>query len=335
MTISTIITVYNLEKYIEESLESVFKQTRRPDEIIVVDDCSTDRSAEILQKYKDRIKYVRMPENSGVMLAFIRGIEESSGDILSFLDGDDVWLPDKLNEIETAFLADENRVLVTHDYECIDAEGRKRPYSDDPAPENTERIVREANGDPEKMNQLLRNSILCHKGVWLGSAFCLRRRNFDVKKFKEIMCALPDPKLSYQDHTAAAFVLLENKSKKAFFINKILFQYRLFGFNSSGASADLKSALRTVSKYKATTLRTAYLVAQHSELIEENHCQKMRLLDADYLQALYAKSFIKAVPKFVKLSTKFWNWRKSFKEFQRIAGVAVLGPEKFLRLKSK
>lgn len=334
MTISTIITVYNLEKYIEETLQSVFSQTRQPDEIIVVDDCSTDDSAEILRKYSDKIKYIRMPQNSGVLMAFIRGIEESISDIVTFLDGDDIWYPNKIEEVEKAFAENEDRILVTHDYECINGKGENRPYTSDPTHFNMLRIFEEASS-LEEMDKLLRNSMLSYKGVWLGSAFSLRRKYLDIAGFKKLMLKMPGSNLSHQDQPIAAYVVLQNREKQMYFINQILFKYRVFGMNSSGVSYDVSSALRTIERSKATLMRTSHLVSQYPELIEESRCQNMRLLDVEYMQTLYAEGLIKALPKFFKLSTNFWNREKFSKELKRMVGVAVLGPERFLRLKSK
>ena len=334
MTISTIVTVYNLEKFIEESLESIFSQTRPADEIIVVDDCSTDRSAEVLAKYSGKIKYVKMPVNSGVLMAFIRGIEEASGDILTFLDGDDIWFPNKLEEVEKAFLEDDSRILVTHDYECIDGSGNPRPYTADRTHFNTKHITEQAK-NPDEMNKLLRHSLLSLKGVWLGSAFSLRADCLDLTEFKELMMSLPDPGLSHQDQPIAAFVVLKNQDKKVYFINKILFKYRVFGFNSSGVSNDVKSALRTVNRSKSTLLRTSHLVGQHPQLVEENKRQKLLMQNILYLEKLYKKEYLSAFQDFCKLSADFWTWREKAKEFQRFVGVAALGPEKFLELKSK
>ena len=332
MTISTIITVYNLEKYIEEALQSVFSQTRLPDEIVVIDDCSTDNSAEILSNFSSRIKYIRMPKNSGVLMAFIRGIEESTGDILTFLDGDDIWCPNKVEKIEKAFAENKNRILVTHDYECINGDGENRSYSDQ-THFNTQRIVKEA-ANLDQMDELLRNSILSFKGVWLGSAFSLRRSCFNVNEFKELMMEMPDYNSSYQDHPIATYVVLQNKRKKIFYIDEILFKYRIFGTNSSGVSNNLKSALRTLDKAKATLLRTSSQVAQHPELTEENERQKLMMMNIEYLQELYNKNYLKALKYWLKLSLNLWNGKEKFKELQRFIGVVCLGPEKFLNLKS-
>lgn len=333
MRISTIVTVYNLEKYIEECLCSIFAQTLQPDEIIVVDDCSTDDSATIIKKYADKINYIKMPKNSGVLLAFIRGIEEATGNILSFLDGDDIWHATKLEEISTAFSEDENRILITHDYECIDGNGNSRVYNNDNTHFNTAEIVKKSLGDNDKMDKLLRNAILCNKGVWLGSAFCLNKKYLDIQKFKNLMVSLPDTELAYQDHPIAAFILLENRSKKVFYINKILFKYRIFGNNHSGKSNDMTSALRKIQKSQANNIRTRYLVAQHPDLIEENKRQKSGFIYNTFLNQLYTKKYLAAIKKYFYLIFNTWNLKKTIHETKRLLAVIIFGPDKFLDMK--
>jgi len=100
-SVSVVIPVFNKEAYLTETIDSVLAQTRRPDEIIVVDDGSTDRSAEIAAAYGSAIHLIRQA-NAGESSARNRGIEASSGDWIALLDGDDVWEPERL---EQQFLA--------------------------------------------------------------------------------------------------------------------------------------------------------------------------------------------------------------------------------------
>src|SRR5215813_3678827 len=120
MKISTIIILYNLEKYIDDAIQSVLGQTRQSDEIIVVDDCSTDRSPDIVAEYRDRIIYIRQEKNIGALWNSLSGLKAATGDVVAFLDGDDVWLPEKLEAIEKEFLEDEEVVLVSHDFIEVD-----------------------------------------------------------------------------------------------------------------------------------------------------------------------------------------------------------------------
>lgn len=102
MKISVIIPTYNMGKYIEECLASVFAQTERDVEIIVIDDGSTDDTADRMEKYPD-VKYIRQ-QNSGKPGAVRNiGLRRARGRFIAFLDADDKMLPDRL-EKQSAFL---------------------------------------------------------------------------------------------------------------------------------------------------------------------------------------------------------------------------------------
>jgi glycosyltransferase involved in cell wall biosynthesis len=97
MRISVIIPTFNRSRLICRAIDSVLAQTCTPDEIIVVDDGSTDDTFEKLQQqYPTNIKVYRCSENRGVSAARNLGIERSTGDWIALLDSDDEWLPDKL-----------------------------------------------------------------------------------------------------------------------------------------------------------------------------------------------------------------------------------------------
>ena len=93
--VSTIVPVYNGERYLREALESVFAQTQRVGEVIVVDDGSTDRSGEIARAFRG-VRCVRQP-NSGQASALNAGIALASGELFAFLDADDRWLRNKID----------------------------------------------------------------------------------------------------------------------------------------------------------------------------------------------------------------------------------------------
>jgi len=93
--ISVVIPVYNREQTIRRAIDSVLAQELLPEEIIVVDDGSTDNTPEILNSYLPKIQVVRQG-NKGVSAARNRGIEVAGGKWIAFLDSDDEWMPDKL-----------------------------------------------------------------------------------------------------------------------------------------------------------------------------------------------------------------------------------------------
>ncbi len=94
--IAVIIPVYNGARYLQETLNSVFLQTRPADEIIVINDGSTDGTAGLLKKLDRNNMRVIHQENAGAAAARNRGIEQSDAGLITFLDADDLWYPGKL-----------------------------------------------------------------------------------------------------------------------------------------------------------------------------------------------------------------------------------------------
>lgn len=99
--VSIIVPIYNAGRYIEKTLVSVLNQTYKEYEIVLIDDCSTDDSREIIEKYMRndrRIVYSKLLQNSGAAIARNKGLELAKGRYIAFLDSDDTWEPTKLEK---------------------------------------------------------------------------------------------------------------------------------------------------------------------------------------------------------------------------------------------
>lgn len=122
-TISVIITTYNRYSFLENALESVLFQTRRPDQIIVIDDASTDETP---NSFKDRpeIFYYKNEHNSGISASRNIGIQKANGDWICFLDSDDQWHPEKL-EKQSKALDKDPEYLISHTNEIWIRRGRR------------------------------------------------------------------------------------------------------------------------------------------------------------------------------------------------------------------
>ena len=94
-TVSVVIPAYNCGRYLPETIESALSQTLPPLEVIVIDDGSTDDTAEVLRRYEGRIRYIHQ-RNMGISAARNAGIRVARGSLIAFLDADDVWLPSML-----------------------------------------------------------------------------------------------------------------------------------------------------------------------------------------------------------------------------------------------
>lgn len=93
--VSCILPVWNGEKYLSQALDSVFAQTYRPIEVIVVDDGSTDGTRNVVERDSRPVRFLFQP-NSGPVVARNTGMRNANGEFFAFLDHDDLWVPEKL-----------------------------------------------------------------------------------------------------------------------------------------------------------------------------------------------------------------------------------------------
>jgi glycosyltransferase involved in cell wall biosynthesis len=115
LTVSVVIPTWNASRWIVETLTSVLGQTLQPLDITVVDDGSVDGTPEIVRRFEPRVRLVEQ-ENAGGPAARNRGVVESAGQLIAFLDNDDLWEPEKLESQVTAFESDESVGLAFCDY---------------------------------------------------------------------------------------------------------------------------------------------------------------------------------------------------------------------------
>jgi len=126
--VSVITAAYNHVQFIRQSVESVQAQTFRDFEHIVIDDGSSDGTADILQSFGERITYVRQ-ENRGAHAAINRGIRMSSGEYIGIVDSDDAWLPGKLERQVAVLDANPEAGMVYSLAYFIDSEGNRHDES--------------------------------------------------------------------------------------------------------------------------------------------------------------------------------------------------------------
>ena len=93
--VSIIMPSYNTARFIKETIDSVFAQTYQNFELIIVDDCSTDETDEVVAPYlcDARVKYIKNEKNSGAAVSRNRALKEAGGKWIAFLDSDDLWEP--------------------------------------------------------------------------------------------------------------------------------------------------------------------------------------------------------------------------------------------------
>ena len=162
--VSAVITAYNSEAFIADAIRSVLNQNRVVDEIVVVDDGSTDTTRSVVAEFADQgIKYILQP-NSGAGAARNRGIRETSGEYIAFLDADDFWLKDKIR-LQVRYLdANRDAALVS---------GFSRWW-------NVDKDTIRTSGKVVKNLRTLRREILVHNVIGNPSMVMVRRSALEV-----------------------------------------------------------------------------------------------------------------------------------------------------------
>lgn len=130
--VSVITPVYNAEKYLRETIVSVLNQTYSEIEFLLVNDCSPDKSIEIIKEFNDcRIVLLNNEKNIGAALSRNRAVAEAKGRYIAFVDSDDIWAENKL-EKQINDLMDSEYTISYTGLDIIDADGNHIKYQDVP-----------------------------------------------------------------------------------------------------------------------------------------------------------------------------------------------------------
>jgi len=166
--VSIIVPVYNVESYVESTVQSVLNQTYQNFELLMIDDGSPDRSAEICQRFTDpRLTLIRQA-NRGLAGARNTGIRHAQGAYIAFLDGDDLWLPDKLEKHVHHLKNSPNVGLSFSRSEFIDESGNRSGTYTMP-----------------KLIEITPPDLLRDNPIGNGSAAVLRREVLDAIAFQD------------------------------------------------------------------------------------------------------------------------------------------------------
>lgn len=219
--VSIITPVYNAERFLSDTIKSVQNQTYKNWEMLLVDDCSKDNSAQIIkefQKYDNRIKYIKLEKNSGASVSRNTGIKNAKGRFIAFVDSDDIWKPEKL-EIQIKYMLKENLGFTFTSYRYMKENG-----------ELTKKIAKA----PSKINYngLLKNTIIGCSTVVIDT---------DIVEYFEMP-------LVRRGQDTATWLQILRKEKYAYGIEQDLVNYRLVG--ESLSSNKIIALKRTWNTYR-------------------------------------------------------------------------------------
>ena len=215
--VSIIIPTYNAEKYIEETLNSIFEQTYKEWEIIVIDDVSTDDTRKIVEKftYKKNIRLVQSIEKLFTPGARNKGIELAKGKYIAFLDADDFWHKNKLKK-QIVFLERNDNIILSFTG------------------------IRKVNSEGKQLGELIVPEKITHKELLRGNKICcssvvINQELLGVFKFNEEIKIVEDYALWLK--------ILRESDSNAIGINEPLTHYRVH--NEAKTSNKLVSAIDT------------------------------------------------------------------------------------------
>lgn len=239
--ISVAMTTYNGARYIKEQLDSILNQSVPVDEIVIMDDCSTDETVEIIKSYQDRrINLTVNSTNQGYIRNFYQAIMACKGDYIFLADHDDRWHFNKVEKM-LGYMQENRALALCSDFKLIDADGM--PLSEEGNYVRNRFFTKiKGNKDvliPVDFDYLVLGNIL------QGATYCI------TKEVQQIYGQIKDFGV-YHDHQ---LLLIAAKLGRLFFVNIPLIEYRIHGENTIGFAK--KGDWRVLRKLKFPQLKPA------------------------------------------------------------------------------
>ena len=210
MKISVYIPSFNQKEYLVEAIESVLDQTMRPHQIIIIDDCSNDGSQDVIagyaSKYSDVITPIYHQKNQGIAKTRIDALEAVTGDFVTYVDGDDKYLPTKLEkEAELLHRSTGEKIAFSNFYFTSDTGQRLRTWFDKDLPDQGNVFISAITRDFPR-NTLFRCELTpmkCLKKVGFYDSSLKTHEDWDLKirltKHFEVVCC-EEPLSEYRQH---------------------------------------------------------------------------------------------------------------------------------------
>lgn len=220
MRLSIVLSTYNGEAYITEQLDSIFNQTRKADEVLIFDDCSTDNTSQVVKKFISEHnlitwKFTVNSENKGWKRNFMEGIWSTTGDLVFPCDQDDIWRPQKLEQMEKIMAENPQIMVLTSNYEAFYDSGK--------------RVCGPEKDDGKLIKQPLSNKVFNIR--YPGCTYCIRREFVEISKkhwqvdfphdalfwrmgmFSDSLYSYHENLIQWRKHSDSTFTIESAKSK--------------------------------------------------------------------------------------------------------------------------
>lgn len=228
--LSVAMTTYNGEVFIKKQLESLLNQKRKPDEVVIIDDCSKDGTVELVRRFIEKNQltdwhlYVN-DKNLGYKKNFYKSIEKTNGDLIFLCDQDDFWNPDKLARMEAVFERYPQVLSLNTTFELMDQSGQKISYQCRQGSYNNDLIRGKCR---EGQLKKIPYDIIMKYNISPGCTMAFRKSVKDIY-IENSSCRLPH---DWEINIIAA------SHEGLFFYNKPLIKYRIHDKNTLGMNTD-------------------------------------------------------------------------------------------------
>lgn len=281
--ISIIIPIYNAERYLCECIDSIIDQSYKNWEIIAINDGSTDKSAEILQNYSNRDSRIKVTtkHNEGVSIARNVGIEAATGDLIYFVDSDDVLYPDALLILVTPFIKEKSLTMVRADNKYIGKENVEL------FPNKKYFIRKPYNNKIQNNDSFYKNVISDEFYLWV----CMFRKDIIANGNIRFI-----PHCKFMED---AMFILEYLQYSNFniYLSKVIYGYRVMG-ESAGHAPDNLSKDFVLIKNKISSLESHTYVRRFDTFFERTICNKDKIYERIYRRI------------FNELKYLFYKWKR-------------------------
>lgn len=278
MKLSLVMAVYNGEKYLYKQLDSILKQTKKIDEVILIDDCSKDNSVKVIQSYiKDNQLnnwlLIENTNNLGYRDNFKKGLSMVTGDYIFLCDQDDIWHLDKVEKMISVFT--ENMLSVASSFEFINQNDEKFTIKENKNKSNNNIIDFKIHEKLTKIDlkYLLRNNFA------QGCTMAIKKEL--VKEY----LANPHKELPHDWNLNIIAAIYHG----CYFYDERLIDYRIHDTNTIGLDEVEQTYLE--NKDKRTKNRISYL---KSELDNVNYAISLNLQNDDYQMCLRNKEYLES-----------------------------------------